>query len=155
MWTCGSINPGKTYLPAASTISVPGGTSRSRPMRVIVSSWAKMSACERESAVIISPLRMSKGMGGQWALVDLNALLLAIFFHGLPVRGDCRPRFAELFPRDRRAPGVDLDHADATIDRADVVAEPAPDAILLAHARLRAQGIDRDVVNALMRGVVA
>src|SRR5580698_9857515 len=64
MWTCGSMNPGKTYFPAASTTWVPGGASRPAPIRVIVSPSQKMSALLRESAVMISPFRISRGIGG-------------------------------------------------------------------------------------------
>ena len=44
----------------------------------------------------------------------------------------------QLFPRDGLAPGRYFHHLDALVNRADVVTEAAPDAIILPHPRLRA-----------------
>src|ERR1017187_8673557 len=66
MWTCGSMKPGNTYLPAASTTCVPGGASRPAPIRVMVSPSQKMSALARESAVTISPFLIRRGIAGSF-----------------------------------------------------------------------------------------
>jgi len=54
---------GKTSLPVASMISVSGGTSRWTPMLLMVSSSMKMSACDRASAVTISPPLINNPIG--------------------------------------------------------------------------------------------
>src|ERR1039457_5107373 len=66
MWTCGSMNPGNTYLPAASTTCVPAGASRPAPNLVMVSPPQKKSALASASAVMISPFLIRRGMGGSF-----------------------------------------------------------------------------------------
>src|SRR5579863_10445661 len=64
MWTCGSMNPGKTYCPAASITSAPGGASSPRPIRVTISPSRRTSAFARESAVTTSPFRIRSAIAG-------------------------------------------------------------------------------------------
>ena len=62
MWTCGSMKPGKTYLPLASMTSAPAGAARSRPIAVIVSPSQRMSATYWSVAVVIWPFLISRDM---------------------------------------------------------------------------------------------
>src|SRR4029453_15128487 len=63
MCTCGSMKPGKTYLPCASTTSSALILSMLRSIRVIVSFSQKMSATYFSFGVTISPflIRSDKG----------------------------------------------------------------------------------------------
>src|ERR1039457_1970503 len=64
MWTWGSMNPGNTYLPAASTTYVPAGASRPAPILVMVSPSQEMSALARRAPVLFLPFLIRGGMGG-------------------------------------------------------------------------------------------
>src|SRR5271165_4553549 len=145
MCTWGSMNPGKTSLPVASMISAFGGASRSLPMRVMVSFSTKMSARTREPTVTMSAFRMSKAMfhsrnaSHHPSSVNMNAHLLAVFFHFLPVLGDFPLRLGDLRPGNRLAPRWFLHHTDAVFHGANVIAEAAANTILLAHVNAGAR----------------
>src|SRR5437667_2129812 len=72
MWTCGSINPGKTSLPVASITSHPDDGVMSRSMRVIVSFSQKRSATNLSEAVTIWPFLMRSGIVRFVMKDDLN-----------------------------------------------------------------------------------
>src|ERR1700685_2029081 len=133
MCTCGSMKPGNTNLPAASTTWAPGGASRPGPIRVIVSPSQKMSARERESAVTISPFLIRSAIAGSLPpdVVHRAAepprgdrLLLGVELHGfaaldveVPVEGLVPAGEREHGHRGRH-PHVDPDHAglDAVLE---------------------------------------
>src|SRR3972149_5911666 len=64
MCTCGSMKPGKTYLPAASITSAPAGGERLRPIAAIVSPSQRISAVYWSVAVVIWPFLIKSGMAG-------------------------------------------------------------------------------------------
>ena len=55
-------------------------------------------------------------------LVDIDANLLTILLHGVPVFGDGGLGLDELLPGDRRAARRDFHHFNAALHRADVEA---------------------------------
>src|SRR5882757_1793467 len=112
------MKPGKTSLPLASMVSVPGGTSRFLPMRVIVSSSTKMSARSRAPTVMISPFLISKAIGHSPLSVNVNAHLFPVRFHLLPILGDLRLLLGDFIPSHGWAARRFLHHADAAVDRA-------------------------------------
>src|SRR5580704_7895887 len=119
--------------------------------------------------------RAQAGVPVPQALVDVDAHLRAIFLHFLTIFGDFGLGLRKLVPGDRRAAGRLFDHMNAIFHRADVVAQAAAYAIVLADDDLgtRADGFGfavgahvvgggwnhgaarRDQVDALMRGVIA
>src|SRR6266404_148672 len=175
MCTWGSIKPGKTSLPLASMVSVPGGASRFLPMRVIVSSSTKISARSRAPTVTISPFLISKAIGHSPLSVNVDAHLFPVRFHLLPVFGDLGLLLRDFIPGHGRALWRFFDHADAVVNRTNVEAQAATDAILFAHMDARprmnrflfsigthivaARRHDAPVlcyqVNTLVRGIVA
>src|SRR5579862_3404330 len=175
MCTCGSTKPGKTSLPPASIVSVPRGTSRFLPMRVIVSSSTKMSARSRAPTVTISPFLISNAIDLSPLSVNVDAHLFAVRFHLFPVFADFGLLLRDFIPSHRRPPRRLFHHADTAVHRADVEAQPAANTILFAHDNARARvhrlffsirahvvtarrhdaPILCDQVNALVRRVVA
>src|ERR1700739_4971 len=133
MCTCGSMKPGKTSLPLASIVSVPGGASRFLPMRVIVSSSTKMSARSLAPPVTISPFLISKAIDRSPLSVNMDAHLLPVRFHLFPVFGDLWLLLRDFIPRHRRPPRRLFHHADAVVDPANIEAQAAADTILFAH----------------------
>src|SRR5215213_6229635 len=62
MWVCGSIPPGMTRAPPASTISAPAGASRFSPTATTRSPATSTSARRPKSAFTTVPPRMSRAM---------------------------------------------------------------------------------------------
>src|SRR5215213_2221762 len=62
MWVCGSIPPGMTRAPPASTISAPAGASRFSPTATTRSPVTSTSARRPKSAFTTVPPRMSRAM---------------------------------------------------------------------------------------------
>src|SRR5882724_7350028 len=133
MCTCGSIKPGKTSLPPASIVSVPGGTSRSLPMQVIVSSSTKMSARSRAPTVTISPFLISKAIDRSPPLVNVDAHLLAVRLHLFPIFGYIGLLLRNFIPGHGRPSRRLFHHADTAVHRAHVEAQSATDAIRFTH----------------------
>src|SRR5260221_7020157 len=142
MCTCGSIKPGKTSLPPASIVSVPGGTSRFLPMRVIVSSSTKMSARSRAPTVTISPFLINNAIDRSPLSVNVDAHLLAVRLHLFPLFGYIGLLLRDFIPRHRRPPRRLFHRADTAVHRANVEAQSAADAILFTHDDARA-GVHR------------
>ena len=73
--------------------------------------------------------------------MNANPLFPAVFFHRLPIRDYRGLGFGQLVPGGWFASARHLHHRDAALHRTDVVTEAAADAVLLAHARLRARAV--------------
>src|SRR3990167_8567861 len=58
MWVCGSMPPGMTYWPPASTTVAPAGAVRFSPTATIVPSWVNTSARKARSALTTVPPRI-------------------------------------------------------------------------------------------------
>src|SRR5215469_17071912 len=161
MWTCGSMKPGNTILPAASMISVPGGASRPAPIRVMVSFSIQISPINRESAFTMSAFRMSNGIGvrltsigapaplrwrlrmaiavgmavgSEMALVNFDSHFSAIFLHRFPVFGRRAMRVHQLVPRYGLPLWRQFYHLDAVFHRTHVIAKAATHAVFFSHS---------------------
>src|SRR5271169_5240173 len=108
-------------------------------------------------------------------LVDMNPVLFPVGLHFLPIFGDFAMRLSYFIPRHGSLAGGLFHHADAAIHRANIEAQAAADAILLANlnlgtrpdslflpvganvvaARWHDASIFGDQVNTLVRGVIA
>src|SRR5258707_9755854 len=118
-------------------VSVPGGTSRFLPMRGIVASSTKISARSRAPTVTISPCLISKAIGHSPLSVNVDAHLFPVRFHLLPVFGDLGLLLRDFIPGHGRALWRFFRHADAVVNRTNVEAQAATDAILFAHMDAR------------------
>src|SRR5215472_3301437 len=137
MCTCGSMNPGKTSFPEASTTSAPAGASRFFPMQVIVWSSTKISACSRAPTVTISPFLISKAIVASPRSVNMNPHLVPVRLHLLPVLGHLALLLRQFVPRHRSSFRRFFDHLNAVLHRANVEAQPATHAILFPHTHHR------------------
>jgi len=64
MWVCGSMPPGITYWPPASTTVAPDGALRFSPTAVMVPLWVMTSAKKARSALTTVPPRINREVIG-------------------------------------------------------------------------------------------